>query len=306
MSIIKISTVMSKDVLTASKEDTVMSMIERLNKHRIGAIIIINKDNVPVGIVTERDIIRSLVAYKEETLKKQAQDIMSAPVLTLEPDEDIDSAAILMTLNNVRRLPITKDNKLIGLISYRDLTNALRKSNYVLEEKAELLQDMANRDPLTGLFNKRFINDEIKRQFDAAKQSEQPMAVIMMDIDHFKLVNDTYGHQCGDYVLKNLAGIMQAKSRDINVVGRFGGEEFIILGPISDMKSSVFFAERIRSTVEETNFVWEDKEFKITISAGVCVWNSNIKDAKTMIKLADEALYAAKNSGRNQVQIAEQ
>jgi diguanylate cyclase (GGDEF)-like protein len=296
---------MSKDVLTASKEDTVMSMIERLNKHRIGAIIIINKDNVPVGIVTERDIIRSLVAYKEETLKKQAQDIMSAPVLTLEPDEDIDSAAILMTLNNVRRLPITKDNKLIGLISYRDLTNALRKSNYVLEEKAELLQDMANRDSLTGLFNKRFINDEIKRQFDAAKQSGQPMAVIMMDIDHFKLVNDTYGHQCGDYVLKNLAGIMQAKSRDINVVGRFGGEEFIILGPISDMKSSVFFAERIRSTVEETNFVWEDKEFKITISAGVCVWNSNIKDAKTMIKLADEALYAAKNSGRNQVQIAE-
>lgn len=305
MPMVKIGAVMSKDVLTARKEDTVMSMLERLQKHRIGAIVVINKDDVPIGIITERDIIQALVVYKEETFKKQAQDIMSAPVLTLDPEQDIDSAAILMTLNGIRRIPITKDNKLVGLITYRDLTNALRKSYYVLEEKAELLQDMANKDPLTGLFNKRFINDELKRQFDAAKTTGEPMAVIMMDIDHFKKVNDTYGHPCGDHVLKTLSAIFLAKSRDINVVGRYGGEEFIIIGPISDHKSSLYFAERIRMVVESTPFFYENKEFKITISAGVCVWNSKIKDAKTMIKLADDALYTAKKSGRNCVKNAE-
>ncbi|MEI7542265.1 MAG: GGDEF domain-containing protein [bacterium] len=305
MPMVKIGAVMSKDVLTANKEDTVMSMLERLQKHRMGAIVVINKDDVPVGIITERDIIQALVIYKQETFEKQAQDIMSAPVLTLDPEQDIDSAAILMTLNGIRRIPITKENKLIGLITYRDITNALRKSYYVLEEKAQMLQDMANRDSLTKLFNKRLINEEIKKQFDAAKESNSPMAVIMIDIDHFKKINDTYGHPCGDYVLKTLSSILLSKSRDINIVGRYGGDEFIVLGAISDHKSSLYFAERLRMIIESTPFLYENQELKITISTGVCVWNSKIKDAKTMIKLADGALYNAKQAGRNCVKMAE-
>jgi diguanylate cyclase (GGDEF)-like protein len=305
MALLKIHAVMAKDVLTASKEEPVISLLERLNKHRIGAVVVINREDMPIGIITERDIIHSLVAYREDLFKKQAQDIMSAPVLTLDPDQDIDSAAILMTLNGIRRIPITKDNKLVGLITYRDLTNALRKSYFSMEEKAEMLQDLANKDPLTGLFNKRFINDELKRQFDSAVQSGTSMTVIMIDIDHFKKVNDTYGHQCGDYVLKTLAVILQTKSRDINIAGRYGGEEFIIIGPISEYKSSLFFAERLRATVEENVFSWDNQNFHITISAGICVWNRSIKDSKTMVKLADEALYEAKNNGRNQVVVSE-
>lgn len=305
MALVKIGAVMSKDVLTTHKEDSILSMLERLQKHRIGAVVVINKDNMPIGIITERDVIQALVSYKEEIFKKQAQDIMSAPVLTIDPEEDIDSAAILMTLNGIRRIPVTRDNKLAGLITYRDLTNALRKSYYTLEEKAERLEDMANKDPLTGLFNKRFITEELKREFESAAKTGASMAVIMLDIDFFKKVNDTYGHPCGDHVLKTLAGIMQSKSRDINIVGRYGGEEFIIIGPISDAKSSYFFAERLRATVESTPFLWEGKEFFLTISAGVCVWNPKIKDAKQMIQLADDALYAAKKDGRNKVKMAE-
>jgi diguanylate cyclase (GGDEF)-like protein len=303
--IIKISAVMAKDVLTANKEEGVISLLERLNKHRIGAVVVINKENMPIGIITERDIIHALVSYREELFNKQAQDIMSAPVLTLDPEQDIDSAAILMTLNGIRRIPITRDNKLVGLITYRDLTNALRKSYFSLEEKAEMLQDMANKDPLTGLFNKRFINEELKRQFDSAVESGTSMTVIMIDIDHFKKVNDTYGHQCGDYVLKTLAVIFQTKSREINIVGRYGGEEFIVIGPISEYKSSLFFAERLREAVEEAVFNWDGVDFHITISAGICVWNRSIKDSKTMVKFADEALYEAKNNGRNQVVVSE-
>lgn len=305
MALMKIGAVMAKDVLTTYKEEPILTLLERLNKHRIGAVVVINKENMPIGIITERDIIHALVSYKEELFKKQAQDIMSAPVLTLDPEQDIDSAAILMTLNGIRRIPITVDNRLVGLITYRDLTNALRKSYFSLEEKAEVLQDMANKDALTGLFNKRFINEELKKQFDTAVKSGTSMTVIMIDIDHFKIVNDTYGHQCGDYVLKTLSVILQTKSREINIVGRYGGEEFIIIGPISEYKSSLFFAERLRASVEETVFNWDNREFHITISAGICVWNQHIKDSKTMVKLADEALYEAKNNGRNQVKMSD-
>lgn len=305
MALMKIGAVMAKDVMATNKEEPILSLLERMNKNRIGAVIVINKENMPIGIVTERDIIHALVSYREKIFTKQVQDIMSAPVLTLDPDQDIDSAAILMTLNGIRRIPITVNNRLVGLITYRDLTNALRKSYFSLEEKAEELQDMANKDPLTGLFNKRFINDELKRQFDSAVKSGTSMTVIMIDIDHFKIVNDTYGHQCGDYVLKTLSVILQTKSREINIVGRYGGEEFIIIGPISEYKSSLFFAERLRSAIEDTVFNWDSHDFHITISAGICVLNSAIKDAKTMVKLADEALYDAKNNGRNQVKMSE-
>jgi diguanylate cyclase (GGDEF)-like protein len=305
MAIINIGSVMSKDVLTANKKDSIISMLERLQKHRIGAVVVINDENTPIGIITERDIIQSLVAYKNDIFTKQVQDIMSAPVLTVEPEEDIESAAILMTLHSIRRIPVTKENKLVGFITYRDITNALRKSYSSLEEKAEHFEDMANKDPLTGLFNKRFISKELKDQFKSAKETGTSMTVMMLDIDFFKKVNDTYGHLCGDYVLKELSNLMQAKSREINIVGRYGGEEFIIIGPISDKKSSFFFAERLRAAVEAAIFVWEGREFKITISIGVCVWNPEIEEATDMIKLADRALYTAKENGRNQVRMAE-
>ena len=151
---VKISDVMMTDVLTASKSDTILEMSQRLQAHRIGAIVIVDHNHYPVGIVSERDIIRSLGVYKEHALNKQAQDIMSSPVLTLEPDQDIETAATLMSLNMIRRIPITKDDKLIGIISYRDITNALRKSYFMLEQKTEKLEDKANHDPLTSFLTR--------------------------------------------------------------------------------------------------------------------------------------------------------
>jgi diguanylate cyclase (GGDEF)-like protein len=296
---------MMTDVLTASKSDTILEMSQRLQAHRIGAIVIVDHNHYPVGIVSERDIIRSLGVYKEHALNKQAQDIMSSPVLTLEPDQDIETAATLMSLNMIRRIPITKDDKLIGIISYRDITNALRKSYFMLEQKTEKLEDKANHDPLTGLFNKGYMEEQLTYHFELARRSRNSMAVMFLDIDHFKKVNDTYGHQRGDEVLKRIAHILKDKSRAINVVGRFGGEEFMIIGPISDYKSALYLGERIRTAVEKEVFSHDNTDFNITISIGISVWNSSIASEKDLVKFADEALYTAKRNGRNQVRMYE-
>ncbi|HRQ43459.1 MAG TPA: GGDEF domain-containing protein [Candidatus Goldiibacteriota bacterium] len=302
---VKISDVMMTDVLTAAKTDTILDMSKRLQAHRIGAIVIVDNNRYPVGIVSERDIIRSLGIYKEQALNKQAQDIMSSPVLTLEPDQDIETAATLMSLNMIRRIPITVNDRLAGIISYRDITNALRKNYYMLEQKTEKLEDKANHDPLTGLFNKGYMEEQLTYHFELARRSRNSMAVMFLDIDHFKKVNDTYGHQRGDEVLKRIAHILKDKSRAINVVGRFGGEEFMIIGPISDYKSALYLGERIRTAVEKEVFSHENTDFNITISIGISVWNSSIASEKDLVKFADEALYTAKRNGRNQVRMYE-
>ncbi len=305
MIMVKIADVMVKDVLTTEKTTTVIEMAELLFNAHVGAITIIDKNRFPIGIVTERDIIQAMVVYRENAHKKQAQDIMSSPVLTLEPEDDIESAAMLMQLNKIRRIPIVKNEKLAGLITYRDITNALMKSVHNLTDKAEKLEDKANRDPLTGLYNKGYLLSQLNYHFELSKRTGNPMAVIIMDIDHFKKINDTYGHICGDEVLKKIASLISVNSRAINITGRFGGEEFVILGPISDHKSAMFTAERLRNLIEKENFSCGENSFKVTISAGVSVWNRAVKDATELLSLADKALYEAKGGGRNQVRLAE-
>lgn len=301
----KIKEVMMRDVLTEGKQSTIVEMSKQLHEHRIGAVVITDNSNYPIGIVSERDIIRSIVAYGDKALRKQAQDIMSAPVFALSPEDDIESAAMLMQLNNVRRIPIVENDSLVGIISYRDITNALRKNVYMLEEKNEHLEDRANRDPMTKVYNKAYLLDQLNYHIDLAKRSDKPMSVMMIDIDHFKDVNDTYGHLCGDEVLKKLSSIMVEKSRSINIVGRYGGEEFMIIGPIGDYKSSMYLAERLRKIIEKTPFECRNKKFSITISVGVAIWNRDVEKPEDLIEFADRALYAAKNSGRNQVRMSD-
>ena len=206
---IKLKDVMVTDVLTASKTDTLQEVVQQLHKHKIGAIIIISGEKYPVGIVTERDIITALITYKEKILSIQAQDIMTAPVITLTPDDDIESASMMMSLNRIRRIPIVENGLLTGLVSYKDIANALRKSYYMLEEKTEGLEDKANKDSLTGLFNKGYVLEQLKYQTELSLRSGNPFSVIMIDIDHFKKVNDTYGHLAGDEILKRFISFLK-------------------------------------------------------------------------------------------------
>lgn len=152
-------------------------------------------------------------------------------------------------------------------------------------------------DPLTGLANRRYIDIVLERNFAAAKRFKKPFSVIMADIDHFKKYNDTYGHIAGDKILVNVARILEKETREVDLISRYGGEEFLILLSEADMEKARSVAETKRKAVEETA--------GITISLGVASYNDKIIREEELIKNADEALYKAKQNGRNRVEVFE-
>ncbi len=299
---IRIDSIMERDIITATRGDTVMTIVDTLEQHRIGAVIIVEGEKqTPVGVVTERDIVYALKCHKAGTLDKRADEIMSSPLLALPPSESIETAAELMHDKRIRRVPVVDEASLIGIVTYKDITAALKKSNALLEIQKEVLLEKANRDALTGLYNKGYIMEQLDYHMALAQRSADTMALMFIDIDYFKQINDTFGHLCGDEILRQLAGILQERSRAVNIVGRYGGEEFVIIGPISNYKSASYMADRLRASVEDHAFVWKKEEIGMTISIGVCIWNPGLKTKEAMIQVADDALYQAKADGRNRV-----
>jgi diguanylate cyclase (GGDEF)-like protein len=161
------------------------------------------------------------------------------------------------------------------------------------------LQELAIHDPLTGVFNRRHFFKHAGEEIAKANRYHQPLSVILFDIDHFKRVNDTYGHPTGDRVLQLIAQRCRANLRDVDIICRYGGEEFIVLMPSTDMTNASVAAERLRRCVLQENIDTGDSP--LTISLGVAAYDENCKDIDALLARADKALYAAKNSGRNRV-----
>ncbi len=161
------------------------------------------------------------------------------------------------------------------------------------------LETMATTDGLTGLFNKRAMLDSAAQKIAAAARFDRKLAVIMTDIDHFKKVNDTYGHDVGDVVIRGLADILKRQKRATDLVARFGGEEFVALCEQTDEKGAMLLAERIREELGKTNFRTAQGPLTVTCSVGVAIFPEAGKDWEALFKAADEALYVSKRSGRN-------
>lgn len=171
-----------------------------------------------------------------------------------------------------------------------------------LQEKNRQLLEMANRDGLTGLYNHRYFQETLSKDFQRAVRYKESLSCIMFDIDHFKKFNDTYGHQTGDVVLKTLGGLIKELMRDSDLAARYGGEEFTLILYHTTKNDAVMIAERLRKTVEQHKFKSEDLILNVTISIGVAsYYHPDIQDAKTLIECADKALYRAKEEGRNRV-----
>lgn len=156
-------------------------------------------------------------------------------------------------------------------------------------------------DRLTGLFNYAYFMDEMKRELSRASRSSTPFSLIIFDLDFFKQVNDTYGHEKGNVLLKGVANILKANARLMDTVARYGGEEFAVLMPHSN-GAEKDVAERMRKKVEEAEFWGITKgPLKITISAGVCTYPDDAKSIYELMDRADKGLYEAKSAGRNRV-----
>jgi diguanylate cyclase (GGDEF)-like protein len=223
-------------------------------------------------------------------------------------------------LRSVALLPMIRHNKLIGCMNLgsRDPdrfqanigTLFLQHMAAVVSaciENARLtehIKQVGLKDPLTGVNNRRFFDQRVEEEVNRALRHKQPLSCLFIDLDHFKRINDSYGHQAGDAVLKQTADILKDSSRSSDVVARYGGEEFVILLANTKASDALDFAERLRERIAATSFaITETKSLNVTLSAGLATLtnNSESQTSVELIKAADQAVYAAKLSGRNRV-----
>ena len=173
-----------------------------------------------------------------------------------------------------------------------------------LQEKNKLLEELVKKDGLTNLYNHRYFHDRMVEEFNRCKRYGLSVSCVFMDIDFFKKINDTYGHQAGDEILKKLAEIILANIRDVDIAARYGGEEFALILPHTSIANAAKFSERVRSSVDETDFRFDGNSIKVTVSLGIASFPAHHPNTHTdIIRFADEALYAAKTAGRNRVEL---
>ncbi len=190
---------------------------------------------------------------------------------------------------------------LVCSLSYR--TSQALKRIYVLEYESTI-------DSLTNIYNRRQFDRRLREEFSVSKRHNKPMSLIMLDVDHFKAVNDQLGHQGGDLVLRRLAEILSAGIREGDIVCRYGGEEFAVILPHTDRDRATVLAERLREQIARTellpqNISPSDQAVHVTASLGVATLDHNMTSAEMLVRAADRALYDAKSSGRNKVVDAE-
>jgi len=167
----------------------------------------------------------------------------------------------------------------------------------------EALRDQAARDPLTGIWNRNAVFDIFRRELARAEREGNQLAIVMLDIDHFKHLNDTHGHMAGDAVLREFTNRITASLRPYDAVGRYGGEEFLVVLPGCDLEAAVRHAERLRSLITDEEFDTSEGRHSIACSLGVASTSSvNPKDMDSLLRAADAALYRAKRKGRNRVE----
>jgi diguanylate cyclase (GGDEF)-like protein len=238
-------------------------------------------------------------------------------------DPEIDPAELaLMKLYGNRALLILplvagREQRVFGIVELfrRADTIPLNKNDLELAqsfaaqaavaiENARLYTETQRRaivDELTGLYNRRGLFELGQREFERAIRFKHPLALLFLDIDHFKLVNDQYSYALGDRVLAQFAACVRSHLRDFDLIGRYGGEEFVVLLPEADLASAGEVAERVRRSVETMKIVTDQGEANITVSIGVCLKTADISNLETLIDHGGQAVHEAKKMGRNRV-----
>jgi diguanylate cyclase (GGDEF)-like protein len=230
-----------------------------------------------------------------------------------------DSATVVRGVQSLRIFPLRVGDETVGTLvcgsRQRDAIEggaahelamlALQAAEAIVRTRLyETAEKLATTDGLTGLLNRRTFNQQLEARVKEAQRYHRPMSLLLMDIDHFKKVNDTHGHPAGDAVLRSVAAIAQKQARETDVVARYGGEEMALILPETDMKGALAIAERIRKAVEVAAHAIEGGTLKVTLSIGVSTWPQGGTTEAELLESCDKALYRAKQSGRNRVELA--
>lgn len=227
---------------------------------------------------------------------------------------------------SVAALPLVQEKRILGCLLFGD-THA---SRFTPDSGTDFLQHLGSvisicidmtllrdrlkysslNDALTGINNRRFFEQRLPEEISRCKRSKTPISCLFVDVDHFKHFNDTYGHATGDLILKQVASIIRKEIRATDVVGRYGGEEFVVLLPNTDHQRALEVAERIRTRIQKHRYKYEEHSLQVTVSIGIADFQKFVDENKTLAEIgqalvaaADSALYKAKQSGRNCVAI---
>ncbi|VAY87130.1 diguanylate cyclase (GGDEF domain) [hydrothermal vent metagenome] len=236
--------------------------------------------------------------------------IISSPLMVLNSTEPIGVLQLINKKDAKETVQFSQKDKTyllsasycvaIAIIDTQKMIKALN----LYKDTANELARIANKDKLTNLYNRYYFNNTIKGLTNLSEREARPISFLMVDIDNFKRVNDTYGHNAGDHVIQALADIFIKNTRNSDVPIRYGGEEFLIVLPYTSSKNAFQIADKIRLITQETNVLEDGIKIKFTISIGISELNkSNQYDVRKALITADKALYKAKNNGKNKVVI---
>jgi diguanylate cyclase (GGDEF)-like protein len=307
-----VSKVMSRQPVAFPENETVLSVCESMAQSRIGQVLVVGKNwrprskleqpPEPKGIFTERDLIRAFATHRDAVLGMTVGEVMTSPVVTMAPDDDLQHAADLMILMRIRRIPVVDKGHTVGLLTRGKVMEAQALRYAELQRENAALEERVVHDPLTGLANRVLFDEVLRREISRSGSRGGFVSLLMLDLDHFKKVNDTYGHPVGDVVLRQFAAILRGTLRRADLPARVGGEEFAVV-LVQAEPEALLVAEKIRKAVADEAFGEQGDSFRVTVSIGCAAWKEGMGGAEELIKRADEALYEAKNSGRNRVAV---
>lgn len=234
--------------------------------------------------------------WQGEMLNRRRDGSLYDEAMTISPV--FDSYGKIERYVAIKR-DITQEKEAAAALS--SAKESLEKRLSEISQLHEMLAEQVIRDPLTYLYNRRYLDDTLPREVARARRDGYPLTIAMIDIDHFKNINDTYGHAAGDQVIRVLAGLLQANARDGDIASRYGGEEFVLLLPNLDAEDALRRAEEWRSQFAGHLIVHGKAEIAVTLSIGLATYPDHLGDAMGLMASADHALYQAKRNGRNQV-----
>jgi diguanylate cyclase (GGDEF)-like protein len=237
-------------------------------------------------------------------VKQASPASKSIPFIFVTASEDLDRKAALLEFGATDL--IDKPFHPADLVARLKLHLRTKRLHDELRLKSESMARLTTTDAVTGLRTRRYVTDVLSIEFQRARRYGSPMCVLMADLDHFKRVNDEYGHLAGDTVLHGVAALLLEHVRATDVAGRYGGEEIIVILAQNNVEGAMVLAERWRMLVEEARFPSHDgREIGVQISIGIAGFETAMTDPEQVVQHADEALYEAKEGGRNQVIIYE-
>lgn len=261
-----------------------------LRQQDIGAVLVTDAQSKILGIISERDLVRAVWNFGNDLANRSVSEVMTCSVITCTPADDVLTTLAQMNERAIRHIPLIEAGTVQAMISIREFEHACRQ-----------LEVQAYTDELTGLANRRLFMGVLTKEVNRYRRFQTPYSVAMLDIDHFKVVNDKYGHEAGDKVLRTLSDLMVRELRPFDEVARLGGEEFAILFPNTELEDALKACQRLLEAIRQEEVADGGAKIRFTASFGLVCSNDPALEGGTVLKQADQLLYKAKSDGRDRV-----